>query len=276
MKFRTEIEPQQGQFRISHDDHIVMLGSCFTDSIGEQLTIDGFDVVSNPMGPLYNPLSIAKIIERGGRPYTATDLIAHDGTWHCLDFANKYSDVNADALLSRVNSHYLPLYKAIEDATVVIITFGSARVFEHTTFGLVGNCHKIPAANFTNREITIVEIVSRWAKLLNGKRVIFTISPIRYLAYGMTANSLSKATLRMAIDQLCQTLGCDYFPSYEIMIDDLRDYRFYAADMKHPSEVAVNYIYEIFANAYFDESTIVRANIARKDYIRSQHRTINN
>jgi hypothetical protein len=92
----------------------------------------------------------------------------------------------------------------------------------------------------------------------------------------MTANSLSKATLRMAIDQLCQTLGCDYFPSYEIMIDDLRDYRFYAADMKHPSEVAVNYIYEIFANAYFDESSIVRANIARKDYLRSQHRTINN
>lgn len=274
MKFRTEIGPIKGGFGISHDDRIVLLGSCFSDNIGAQLEADGFCVVHNPLGPLYNPASVMRIVARGGRPYGPDDFTLHDGIWHCLDMAWRYHDTDPARLAETVNADYLPLAAAIADCTVLILTFGTARVYMHGS-ATAGNCHKLPAAMFDERDLTIDEIEQTVTQCLpHGKRLIFTVSPVRYPSYGLAADSLSKATLRVAVDRICRSTGSDYFPASEIVCDDLRDYRFYAADLKHPSEVAVEYIYQHFADAYFDSATIARAAECRRAYLRARHRPL--
>lgn len=274
MKFRTEIEPLKGGFTISHDDRIVMLGSCFSDNIGSRLETDGFAVTHNPLGPLYNPASIARIMSRGGRLYTPADLISHQGEWHCLDMAWRYHDTDRDRLLDRVNTDYQALAEAIDRCTVLILTMGTARVYIHDGV-TAGNCHKLPAQMFEQRDLRadeITEIVT--GALPADKHLIFTLSPVRYPSYGLAGDSLSKATLRVALDDICRATRADYFPAYEMVCDDLRDYRFYGADLKHPSDVAVEYIYQHFADAYFDSATQHRAAECRRAALRSQHRPI--
>ncbi len=273
MNFRTEIGQCQGSFAISHDDRIVMLGSCFSDSIGEQLELDGFNVVRNPMGPLYNPCSLARIFARQGREYETEEFIKHSDGWHCLDFASRYSDTDAERLKTIVNNDYLALAKAIDEASVVIITFGTSRVYNYLTDNTpVGNCHRLPSAMFEVEMLGVDKIVELWKDLLpSGKNVIFTLSPIRYTADGFVVNSLSKATLRVAINEVCKSNNYDYFPAFEILNDDLRDYRFYASDMKHPSETAVDYVYEHFASAYFSQATREQARQKRKSVMQQRH-----
>lgn len=253
MKFRTEIEPLHGSFGLGFDDRIVMLGSCFSDSVGERLATDGFEVMHNPLGPLFNPLSVARTYARQ-TGYAVPDFLHHSGMWHCMDYASRYSDTDPGALADRVNADYGLLSEAIENATAAIITFGSARAYRLAGGGpVVGNCHRLPAAMFDEIDLDVDTIVDAWTSAGLRRlppKVIFTLSPIRYTAYGLAANSLSKAVLRVAIDKLCSRLGADYFPAFEILNDDLRDYRYYAADMKHPSDVAVEYIYEKFTEAY--------------------------
>ncbi len=273
MEFRTEIEKKESPFSITHRDRIVMLGSCFTDSVGERLQRDGFDVVRNPLGPLYNPKSLANIFERGNRMYVEEDLYEHSDGFHCLDFASRYNGKNEVDLLKLINRDYETLAEAIEQSTVIIITFGTARVYEllpdHT---IVGNCHRLPANKFEERLLSINEIVEKWMELIpKGKKTIFTLSPIRYTADGLVNNSLSKAILRVAIDNICKNGNYDYFPAFEILNDDLRDYRFYAEDMKHPTDFAVDYVYEYFKKTYFSQSTIERARVCRKEWQRSLH-----
>ncbi|MDO4319509.1 MAG: GSCFA domain-containing protein [Bacteroidales bacterium] len=276
MKFRTEIGEVKGGFAISHDDRIVMLGSCFSDNIGSRLEAEGFTVTHNPLGPLYNPASIARITARGGRPYRTEDLIEYQGEWHCLDMAWRYHDTDRDRLLERINADYLPLADAIDRCTVLILTMGTARVYIHGGI-TAGNCHKLPASMFEQRDLRVNEIYETLTKALPaGKRLIFTLSPVRYPSYGLACDSLSKATLRVALDDVCRDTGADYFPAYEIINDDLRDYRFYAADLKHPSEVAVEYIYQHFADAYFDNATRQRAAECHRAYLRGLHRQITN
>lgn len=258
MKFRTEIEPLHGSFGLGLDDRIVMLGSCFSDSVGERLATDGFEVMHNPLGPLFNPLSVARTYARR-TGYAVPDFLHHSGTWHCMDYASRYSDTDPAALAGRVNADYGLLSEAIENATAAIITFGSARAYRLAGGGaVVGNCHRLPAAMFDEIDLDVDTIVDAWTSAGLRRlppKVIFTLSPIRYTAYGLAANSLSKAVLRVAIDKLCSRLGADYFPAFEILNDDLRDYRYYAADMKHPSDVAVEYIYEKFIEAYCTPQT---------------------
>lgn len=278
MKFRTEIGPLRGGFTIGHDDRIVLLGSCFADNVGERLRADGFDAVHNPLGPLYNPASALRVLGRGGRPYDTEDFVEHGGEWHCLDFASRYRADSPGELARRVNADYLPLAAAIGRATTLIVTFGTTGVF---TYGrddtVAGNCHKLPASFFGTRDMQLSEIADMWAEseaVARVPKVIFTVSPVRYVSRGLAAGALSKAVLRVAVDDICRRTGADYFPAFEILNDDLRDYRFYADDLKHPSAPAVEYIYEAFGGAYFTRATAGRAAECRRVYLRSQHRPI--
>lgn len=274
MNFRTEIEATHAPFGISHSDRIVLLGSCFTDSVGSRLDDDGFTTVHNPMGPLYNPASIARVVKRDV-PYSLDDLYRDEtGLYHCMDYASRYSDTDADKLLSIINTRRSELQQRIEDATVVIITFGTARVYDFTPGGYVaGNCHRLPAALFNERLLSIEEIVDEWKPIVESlnKKVIFTLSPIRYTADGLARNSLSKAILRVAIEQLCSESGAVYFPAFEIMNDDLRDYRFYADDLKHPTAMAVEYIYQHFSRTFFSDATRAQAAECHRETMRNRH-----
>lgn len=273
MQFRTEIEPIRGYKPISHDDSIVMLGSCFTDEIGNRLSNDGFNVSVNQMGALYNPASIATVVERAlsSKWYSDQDLVEYDGKFHCLDFPSIYQDCEPQPLLTKINSQLTELHDKLSEASVWIITFGTSRVYRLNGKHTVGNCHKLPANRYSVALMTTDDIVARWLPLIEGRRVIFTVSPIRHLNDGLHGNMLSKATLLQAIDSL---KGCEYFPSFEIMLDDLRDYRFYAADMKHPSQVAADYIYSKFSETYFTKETIKIATDNRKKSLLAAHRPI--
>lgn len=274
MNFRTEIEATHAPFGISHSDRIVLLGSCFTDSVGSRLDDDGFTTVHNPMGPLYNPASIARVVKRQA-PYSIDDLYRDgSGIYHCMDYAARYSDADGDKLLGIINTRRSELQQRIEDATVVIITFGTARVYDFTPGGYVaGNCHRLPAALFNERLLSIEEIVDEWKPIVESlnKKVIFTLSPIRYTADGLARNSLSKAILRVAIEQLCSESGAVYFPAFEIMNDDLRDYRFYADDLKHPTAMAVEYIYQHFSRTFFSDATRAQAAECHRETMRNRH-----
>lgn len=272
MDFRTVIEPLRNVKAISHDTPIMMLGSCFTDNIGMLLKRDGFNVSANMLGVLYNPMSIAQVINRAfnRQLYTIDDLYKHDGIWHCLDFESRRQNHNYEELLNEINRDFTVFIDKLNNSEVLIITFGTAWIFDHiATNKVAGNCHKLPASEFKRRRLTVNEIIDTWKPICKNKRVIFTVSPIRHLADGLHGNQLSKATLLLATESLGE-----YFPAYEILYDDLRDYRFYASDMKHPSETAVNYIYDIFEQSYFDKETKIKAQECRRLYARQNHRPI--
>ena len=265
MKFRTETELPRSTHRIAHGDGgVMLLGSCFSDNIGQRLCDDGFDVCHNPMGSLYNPASLHAFISRllsitesdgsvseSAEAYNASDLtLAGDGQWHALDFPLRYSGDDPDALLCRINTECCEAARNFARAQTIIITFGTAWCFEIISNGKVaGNCHKLPASEFVRRRMNPADITAMWQPLVHrlrdmGKHVMATVSPIRHLADGLHGNQLSKATLLLAVDAL---EGVEYFPAYEAVVDDLRDYRFYADDLKHPSAMAVEYIYNIFS-----------------------------
>lgn len=277
MKFRTEIEPLRTDITIAHSDAVVMLGSCFTDNISALMLRDGFNVVANPMGVLYNPVSIANLICRAteNRLYCLEDLVqTPDGIWHCLDYNTHYQNADKEALLAALNVDLTAFAEALQRASIVIITLGTAYVYTHLqTANTVGNCHKIPAREFSRNRLSLAEAtdcITRICDMLKGKRVIFTVSPIRHLADGLHGNNLSKAILHLGID----AAGADYFPAYEALCDDLRDYRFYANDLKHPAEMAVTYIYELFAQSYFSQDTQAQALAFRAAAARKAHRPI--
>ena len=267
--FRTIVEPLKHQGLINHRKRVMMLGSCFSDNIGEKLQQACFNVEINPFGTLYNPASIACGIDDiiNQRKFTADDLMQVDGDnrWHSFSHHSSFSSVDAEGMLLHLNEQITQAYEALSEATTLIITFGTAWVYELNATGkVVANCHKLPANKFTRRLMSIDEIVMQWNGVIERVRqvnndisIIFTVSPIRHLRDGAHENQVSKSILHIAIDQLMQQHeGLIYFPAYEVMNDDLRDYRFYASDMTHPSEVAVDYIYELFSQSFFDNDTI--------------------
>lgn len=279
MRFRTEIETIKADFSISHSDRILLLGSCFSDNIGQRLSQDGFNVCVNPFGPLYNPVSLARLLTilLNDIKYGESDLYRDDkGTYHCLDFAMRYQNANVDELIETLNRQLDEIKSFLENTSVLCLTFGSSQAFLMNN-EIVGNCHKLDSRMFKLCSVSETEIADMWRPLLDqvhkrGIKVIATVSPIRHLAYGLHGNQLGKARLLLALDRLTDYLS--YFPSYEIVLDDLRDYRFYAADMKHPSDVACDYIYEKFSLAYFSPETIITAAEYRKASLKAAHRPL--
>ena len=280
MRFRTEIEQIKSNVSIGAETPVLMLGSCFTDEIGQQLAADGFKVMHNPMGPLYNPASILNQISHPA--YSEADLTPGPRGYHCLDFATKYSGESAAELLETLNGELKALHEFMTLKPVVFITLGSAFVYRHLASDrIVGNCHKFPAGDFERTLLPLAQIKAMLELIIDAftgcRGVIFTVSPIRHLADGLHGNSISKSFLQTALYEISQVkheVAVEYFPAYEIMLDDLRDYRFYAEDMKHPSPVAVDYIYERFAQTYFDAKTRATAAENRKKYLASRHRPI--
>jgi hypothetical protein len=260
--FRTTVEVKPFPIRIAYDTPILMLGSCFTDNIGSMLVERKFPVLVNPFGVLYNPASVSLVLNRieEGKEYSNKDLLSHNNLWLSLHHHTSFSRTSKTECLNNINNKLEAANNFWEKTHILIVTLGTARIFRYNKTGQpVANCHKIPANEFTRQLLTVDQIVEEWnavlRMLLKSKpnlKVLFTVSPVRHWKDGAHGNQLSKSTLLLAIDQLVQQFSekVFYFPSYEIMMDDLRDYRFYADDMLHPSPMAIEYIWEKFRAAF--------------------------
>lgn len=267
MEFRTKVELPIGNEKIHHSDRLMLWGSCFAENIGKLLSENKFTCDINPFGILYNPASIAQAIQilQNKKLYTEADLKENKSEWYSLMHHSSFSSPDKEECLSAINQRIIKGSENLAQADWLIFTWGTARVYEWKATGeIVGNCHKLPEKLFTRRLMEVNEIVSAYTQLLTKLQlqnpqlhVLFTVSPIRHAKDGMHGNQLNKATLLLAIEKLCHALPfCFYFPSYEIMMDELRDYRFYADDMLHPSTLAINYIWQCFKDSFFDLGTI--------------------
>ncbi len=264
MNFRTPINVEKLKQQVSYKKPVVMMGSCFTDNVGKYLKKYLFDVVVNPFGVIYNPLSVKKGIEQllYREEYKKKDLRFYNELWFSFDHYTLYSDTNKEEALRKINADFLLAKEKLLSAGFLIITFGTSFAYRFKeTDELVCNCHKIPSSKFDRFMISPKSIITEYENLLNqllkmnpDLQVIFTVSPVRHLKDGLIENQRSKAALLLSISELIQLFpgSCHYFPSYEIMMDDLRDYRFYDADLVHPNENAITYIWEKFMKAIID------------------------
>ena len=285
----TTVEAASLPFRLEPGDGVVSLGSCFADELASRLLDGGFSVEANPFGTLYNPASVASALERlvEGRPLADADLVEHGGLWHSWHHHGSFSRPTADECLEACNSRLARARAALASARLLVLTFGTAWVFETvadgttTSYsGVVANCHKLPPSVFTRRRMQVAEVVVLWQPLLlrlaafnPALEVVFTVSPIRHMADGAHGNQLSKATLLLAVDGLLRQAGlkAHYFPAYEIVLDELRDYRFYAADMTHPSQLAADIVCDRFEQATMSPSTRQLVHNNRKQSLRQRH-----
>lgn len=283
MQFRTTVKIESLKQKIGHNDSILSLGSCFADNIASRLAAAKFQITASPSGVLFNPESIASAIERYSRAAapTAEELREGDEGWYSFDFHSSLSHSEREVALAQMQQAVEQGAEALRKAKVVIVTFGTAWVYRLKENGrVVANCHKQHQSLFSREMLSIEEIVERYAPLMEGvlagKKVIMTVSPIRHLSDGLEANSLSKAILRVAIDKLAERYdNVHYFPSFELLNDDLRDYRFYADDMTHPSAVAIDYIWERFEEYAFSAATTDIIKRLRKIADAVAHRPLN-
>ena len=255
MKFRTEIAITPLAEGLEHSAKIFALGSCFAENISERLRRAKFLVESNPFGVLFNPASIANALERlsDTRTFAVCDIREGREGFFSFDAHSSLDGTTQTEAFANLNRAVAQGAKAFAESDWVILTFGTAWIYE-CEGKVVANCHKQPASQFERRRLSVTEIVERYSTLFDGilrdKRVILTVSPVRHLGDGLQENSASKATLRLAVEELVAKYeNAHYFPSYEIMLDDLRDYRYYADDLAHPSKMAVKYIWERFCEA---------------------------
>jgi hypothetical protein len=265
--FQTKVEIPISDIRISYEDNIMTLGSCFAENIGNKLKDVYFETDINPFGTLYNPVSIHNSIELmlRNKVYTNDDIFEFNSLWQSFSHSSIFSDISVDRCLDKINSRLIHSGEFLQKSQILLITFGTAWIFEERKTGkIVSNCHKLPAIDFKRRRLSVEEIVSDYNGLIIKLQtefptlhIIFSVSPIRHWKDGAHENNISKSVLLLAIDEL-QKLHSNvgYFPAYEIQLDELRDYRFYAPDMLHPSEVAVDYIWKRFSETYFTDCTL--------------------
>ena len=284
MEFRTTVKTRDGRSWLRHSDHVVLMGSCFSDNIGTRMQGAFIDALINPMGTLYNPMSIARGVNIliNNKPVAGRDLFVQGGVWNSYDFHSRYSLPDKQAAIDCMNSRIELGHKALQNAQLLTVTLGTAIVYRLKATGeVVANCHKVPQHEFERRMASVAEMTRELDKTLTALhafnpdlRIILTVSPIRHIADGLDTNSLSKASLRVAIDAAMAHHAdyCDYFPAYEIMMDDLRDYRFYNYDMVHPSDVAVEYIWQAFQATYLDDHSALAVSRCERIHKRLQHR----
>jgi len=264
--FRTIFPPLRSSVSISHDDRLLCLGSCFAEQMGGRLQRLKFPTSVNPFGIVFNPVSMANSLERllVGEPFCEAELVENQGLWHSFEHHGCFSNPDKTAALDAINRSFSEGRKFLENTNRLIVTLGSAHVFTlKKTGAVVANCHKLPAADFERRRLTVDEVLAALLPIFQKLKsklpeleIIATVSPVRHLRDGLMENQRSKATLLLALDELAQKLTyVHYFPAYEILLDDLRDYRFYAEDMAHPSPQATDYIWQYFEQAFFEEKT---------------------
>ena len=286
MQFTTPVGLGKDGLDIGHRSRIMLLGSCFAQNIGERLLRHKFNVCCNPFGIIYNPLSIATVLQRivSGKLFDeqSPELVEHGGKWHSALHHGDFSRSTKEELLYCINNSLSQAHSCIEEADIITITLGTAYVYERQSDGcVVSNCHKLPANNFSRRLLSVEEIVECLGGAMgeiagrNPKvKFLFTVSPIRHLRDGAHDNQLSKAALLIAADRLqAKFPGCTaYFPAYEIMMDELRDYRFYAEDMAHPSPVAVEYIWQRFCEQHITKESIALGRTVEEVMRAMEHR----
>lgn len=271
MNFRTEITLKKSNFNISYQEQILTIGSCFTENIGKIFEKYKFKVKTNPFGILYNPISIEKGLKLllENKKLTEEDLIYHNEEWHSFYHHGSFSNQDKTLCLENINKNIEFYHNYLKRTDYLLITFGSSYVYRNKSNKMVvANCHKIPEKEFEQELFDLNETTKLWENLIlelqsfNPKiKLIFTVSPIRYLKYGFEQNSISKAQLFILINQIKKANFSQYFPSYELVMDDLREYRFYEQDMIHPNNIAIEYIWEKFVSYYFSSETI---NIMKK------------
>lgn len=267
MNFRTIINIEPHRSLITYNDRVMLIGSCFAAYIGEHMRMFKMPVMINPSGTVYNPISVLKTIDSliSSKITTESDLFCHNGKWLSFNHYTDFSSEDPKLLIRKINDTNFNAGEFLSKAGYIIITFGTSRVYRFKETGtIVSNCHKVPDSRFDNELLTVSEIVRLWHDLLDrllsfnpGIRIIFTVSPVRHWKDGAHGNQVSKSVLFLAIEELLKHKSApEYFPAYELQMDDLRDYRFYADDMLHPSSAAVEYIWEKFSEGYYDKSTI--------------------
>ena len=276
LKLQTPVLVGRSRVEVSPDDKICVLGSCFADNIGDKMAELGFNACVNPFGTLYTPLSLAEDLQMAlaGEPLDPALLVQHEDLWHSWMHHSRFSSPDRDECLGRCNQAIQEAHDQLQRHPLLIVTFGTAWVFRHEG-RLVANCHKIPPQQFTRTRLSIDEIVDVWQPLTErlhaeGIQTIFTVSPVRHLADTAHGNQLSKSTLLLAVDRI----DTHYFDSYEILLDELRDYRFFGRDMCHPSDLAADIVYERFLDTYTTPATRQQALLFRKEALRAGHRTI--
>jgi len=267
MNFRTNIKLQAARNQIDYNSNLLLIGSCFSENISEKLNYFKFNTFSNPFGILFNPIAIEHLITNAinQKEYSDNDLFLLNEKWHCFEAHSDLSAISKNETVSNLNSAIQTTNQKIPKASHIIITLGTSWVYRHIeTDAIVGNCHKIPQKKFLKELLSVKEIsasLENMCALIRSvnpeANIIFTVSPVRHLKDGFVENSQSKAHLISAIHLIIDNKKQQYyFPSYEIMLDDLRDYRFYNNDMLHPNETAINYIWEQFKPVWINENTL--------------------
>lgn len=266
MQFRTEVKITSLGRKISYRDSLFLMGSCFVENIGRRLENLKFNVQTNPFGVLFNPESIRLALLRmlEGRAFELSELFESEGVWNTFSLHSEFASLSSGEFLQRANDALHEGGFALRSAHRLFVTWGTAWIYRHVDGSVVANCHKHPASLFTRERMSVEAIVESYSSLFKrlweeneALDIVLTVSPIRHWKDGANGNQLSKSVLLLAADELVRRYPdkVAYFPSYEIMMDDLRDYRFYASDMLHPSEQAVQYIWERFSESYFTEDT---------------------
>ncbi|WP_035670322.1 GSCFA domain-containing protein [Flavobacterium sp. 83] len=266
MQFRTEIPILQSNYPIDYNSKIMSLGSCFAVNMAEKLDYFKFQNSCNPVGILFHPLAIEKLIDFAvsEKQFTENDIFFHNESWHCFDVHSDLSNSNKEDLLTSLNAIIKSTKLQLQDASHIIITYGTSWVYRNIeSDSIVANCHKVPQKQFAKELLTVEEIeksIANTVKSIHAGnpdcKIIFTVSPVRHIKDGFVENQWSKANiisaLHEAFDFRLSTIN--YFPSYEIMMDELRDYRFYAEDMLHPNQVAIDYIWKRFKETTISET----------------------
>jgi hypothetical protein len=283
--FRTPIQCTTSRFNLDHSHTIIALGSCFSAHIGQKLIQSKFRVLINPFGTLFDPISIHQLLRWEHLESDEATLMYHQGYWHAVQYHGAFKDRDKDRLMEKIYQTKVHLLSWLNHCHTIILTYGTAHVWKlQEKDNIVGNCHKLPG-DFFYRELLSPELI---ASELSGSitalknkfpdiNFILTISPVRHLNMGLIENQLSKSVLRVAVASLIHKLPeIYYFPAYEIMMDDLRDYRFYADDMIHPSELATEYIFEEFKAVFFNEETKKRIKIWSDFRKALNHRPLDN
>lgn len=280
--FRTEINIKKYDFQIDYNKKLFFIGSCFSENISNLFKKYKFNVFSNPSGILYNPISISDILNFiiNGKIFTKEDLFYLDNKWLSFYHHGSFSNNDLNITLEKINNNLVNANDFLKNTNYLFITFGSSFVYELKENNLiVANCHKLNSKLFNQRLLEIEEIKNNYIELINklnyfnpNMKIIFTVSPIRYLKYGHEQNTYSKSILVIFINELKKIFkNIYYFPSYELVLDDLRDYRFYNEDMIHPSNQAVQYIWDKLINSLLDKNTLIEMKKLEKILIAKNH-----
>ncbi|MDR2847871.1 MAG: GSCFA domain-containing protein [Bacteroidales bacterium] len=282
--FRTIIKESISPEKVDYSTPVLMAGSCFAENIGHLMQRLQFDIALNPFGIVFHPVALAQQLDRmmSAEDYRQEELRYHNDLWFSFDHHGRFSHPEQDVCLKRINEELHRGRCQLAKAQWLFVTFGTAWAYRLREDGrIVANCHRYPANAFERIRTEADEICEQWTRTLTRLRkvnpaakVVFSVSPVRHLRDGAHENQLSKATLLLAVERLNSSMDTGYFPAYEIMMDDLRDYRFYDEDMLHPDTVAIKYIWQRFCTTYIANDAIPVMNKIEGIVKASEHRPI--